>query len=436
MLLPLWKSKKALASTTTAQRIVFFYMPDGVPGISYQGTPSLWHCSGSENNFELTDLLSDLAPFKDKMLFLNGVTMDPVGTALQMHIPGALRLLTGANNAQHISIDQILAQGIAAQDPWNHIYLGAQTSSRNPEVGEHLSYPMPGINIPAQDDPAAAFCDLFGVSAINGDSCGINSTRSFQAIDMAMAELEIFRRSLGGVESHKLDFHLSSLEQLKNRIVTGPELVSNSSCSPPSILSQDYRAWQSSEQSLFPTILRAQIDNMVAAMECGLGRVGLIQCSNHASDLSFHEFPDSELYDSSPSQVITSHIASHYGEPADDSNPFFRTFVLQRKWFLRQFLYLLEQLEQRTELTAEGERTMLDNSIVVLISEISDGNVHSLHNMPFLIAGGGSVLNQGKLLNYDNAAHADLWIALAHAMGEPLQYFGDEGTAPLDGILR
>ena len=69
------------------------------------------------------------------------------------------------------------------------------------------------------------------------------------------------------------------------------------------------------------------------------------------------------------------------------------------------------------------------------MKEISDGNVHSLDNMPFLVAGGGCVLNQGKLLQYDKAAHADLWIALAHAMGEPLQDFGENGSSPLDGIL-
>ena len=80
---------------------------------------------------------------------------------------------------------------------------------------------------------------------------------------------------------------------------------------------------------------------------------------------------------------------------------------------------------------------MLDNSIVVLISEISDGNVHSLDNMPFLIAGGGGGrLHQNKLLSYDDASHADLWIALAHAMGEEIQTFGDDGTGPLDGVLR
>ena len=438
MLLPMWKSQVAHASTGgSAKRIIFFYIPDGVPGVSYNGDPSLWHCSGSEDDFVMPELLSGLSSFKEKMLFFNGVTMDPRKTALQMHIPGALRLLTGADQARNISIDQVLAQGIAAQDPWNLIYLGAQSSSRNPEVGEHISYPIPGVSVPTQDDPAAAFCDLFGISALDGGSCGIDHVRSFRALDGAMAEMERFRNSLGGIESQKIDFHLSSLEQLKNRIVAGPQVMQGGSCTPPSILFDDYRSWQSDEQELFPTILKAQIDNMVSAMECGLGRVGIIQCSNHGSDLAFHRFSDSELYDPNSTNMITSHMGSHYGLPVDESNLFFRTFVSQRRWFVDKFRYLLSELDSRVEFTEQGETTMLDNSIVVLISEISDGNVHSLDNMPFVIAGGGGgALQQNKLLSYDGAAHADLWIALAKAMGEELQTFGDDGTGPLEGVLK
>ena len=437
MLLPLWKSRLAQANTGGgAKRIIFFYIPDGVPGVSYNGDPSLWHCTGSENDFVMPELLSALSPFKEKMLFFNGVTMDPKHTALQMHIPGAQRLLTGAGQAQHISIDQVLAQGIASQDAWNLIYLGAQSSSRNPEVGEHLSYPIPGVSVPTQDDPAAAFCDLFGVSALDGGACGIERSRSVRTLDFAMADMERFRSSLGGLASEKLDFHLSSLEQLKNRIVAGPQPIQGGSCTAPSILFEDYRGWQSDEQELFPTILTAQIDNMVSAMECGLSRVGIIQCSNHGSDLAFHRFPDSELFDPSSTNMVTSHMASHYGSPVDESNLFFRTFVSQRRWFVEKFRYLLSELDTRIEPTAQGETTMLDNSIVVLISEISDGNVHSLDNMPFLVAGGGGgSLRQNKLLSYDGAAHADLWIALAHAMGEELSQFGDNGTAPLEGVL-
>ena len=56
------------------------------------------------------------------------------------------------------------------------------------------------MSVPTQDDPAA-FCDLFGVSALDGGACGIERERSFRALDGAMGEMERFRSSLGGIES-------------------------------------------------------------------------------------------------------------------------------------------------------------------------------------------------------------------------------------------
>ena len=99
---------------------------------------------------------------------------------------------------------------------------------------------------------------------------------------------------------------------------------------------------------------------------------------------------------------------------------------------MEQFAYLLQELESRPE----GSGTMLDNSIVVLCSEVSDGNTHSFDNIPFVIAGnGGGMLRSGKLLEYNKKPHADLWITLAAAMGENLSQFGEDGTGILEGIL-
>ena len=80
---------------------------------------------------------------------------------------------------------------------------------------------------------------------------------------------------------------------------------------------------------------------------------------------------------------------------------------------------------------------MLDQSIVVLCSEVSDGNTHSFDNIPFVIAGGGGgILRTGRLLSYEKEPHAKLWISLAQAMGADLNEFGQDGTGPLDGIIR
>jgi hypothetical protein len=73
----------------------------------------------------------------------------------------------------------------------------------------------------------------------------------------------------------------------------------------------------------FPAVLRAQIDTMVLAMACGLSRVGVIQASQHTSELIMSRFRGTDMYD--PGFDMRSHQASHYGARQDRSNRLFAT---------------------------------------------------------------------------------------------------------------
>ncbi len=79
---------------------------------------------------------------------------------------------------------------------------------------------------------------------------------------------------------------------------------------------------------------------------------------------------------------------------------------------------------------------MLDHSIVVLCTEVCDGNTHLHDDMPFVVAGkGGGSISTGKLISAGGRRHADLWIALAQAMGQSMDGFGDASSGPLPGLL-
>ena len=148
-------------------------------------------------------------------------------------------------------------------------------------------------------------------------------------------------------------------------------------------------------------------------------RVATIQLSHHTSELIMSRFPDTDMYD--PNYDMRSHQASHYGSNHNWESREFKAFVQQRVWFVEQFRYLLEQLHARPE----GNGTMLDNSIVVLCSEVSDGNTHEHHDLPILVAGGGGGrIRGGRFLDVGFRSHGDLWTGLAQAMGSNIQNFG------------
>jgi hypothetical protein len=246
-------------------------------------------------------------------------------------------------------------------------------------------------------------------------------------IDAALSDMNDMRARLGDVEKTKLDLHLEALRDVERRIKgLGAEALPACNQSLGSVSGVD--ATRLYDPGHFPEVLRAQLDLAVQAMACGLTKVAVVQASQHTSELIMSRFPGTPIY--KPGFDMRSHQASHYGVSSD---PKFDEYVKQRTWFATAFAHVLEQLAARPE----GSGTMLDHSLVLLCSEISDGNTHSHDDMPFVLAGGGGgTIRTGRLLDYGGRRHSDLLGSIAHAMGETsIQTYGQGGMGLLPGLL-
>lgn len=437
----------AAPSGDLARRFIVFYFPDGVPGPSEDGSPSLWHPTGGETSFSLPDVLSALEPWREQCVFLNGLSMGPTDSG--SHPGGMKKLLTGVDGGNGRSIDQHLAATVGSNAPFRHLYLGAMANQNNASGDKHLSYPTAGASTPPQDSPLAAFETLFGAALPapqpggaggSGGSPGGSSpqARTASVLDTALTDLDELRAKLGSTEKSKLDLHLESLREVERRVDGLPAAGGGSggttgpapSCDEPYVDTQGIASSNLYDPALFPRVLRAQTDVMVQAMACGLTQVGVLQASHHTSELIMSRFPGTEMHD--PSYDMRSHQASHYGASHDFGKRELSDFVKQRRWFVQQFAYLLEQLAARPE----GDGSMLDYSLVLLCTEVSDGNTHSHDQMPFVLAGGASgAVRTGRLLDLGYHRHADLLVGIAHALGDPLDSFGDASSGPLPGLL-
>jgi hypothetical protein len=85
----------------------------------------------------------------------------------------------------------------------------------------------------------------------------------------------------------------------------------------------------------------------------------------------------------------------------------------------------------------EGERSVLDNSMILFASALSDGNSHNPHRLPVVLGGGaGGRIEAGQHLVYgEDTPLADLYVSMLDAFGTPVERFADS-TGPLRGILR
>jgi hypothetical protein len=405
--------------STAARRLIVFYFPDGVAGASQDGEPSLWHPTGSETGFVLPAVLAPLSPYRDRCVFFRGLSMGPTDSG--SHPGGAKKLLTASDGGNAMSIDHRLASTVGAADPFRHLYLGAMANQNGASGDKHVSYVAPGVTIAPDDDPVAAFARVFAGA---GDTPGDDHGRELSVLDRARTELAALRDRLGTVDRTKLDLHLEAVREVENRIASG------ASCTNATIDDAGITPDTLYAPERFPQILRAQTDLMVQAMACGLTRIGVIQSSHHTSELIMSRFPGTPMYD--PSFDMRSHQASHYGPRHDPARREFRDFVAQRLWWVEQLAYLLGELAARPE---DGA-TMLDHSLVLCCTEVCDGNTHLHDDMPFILAGGGSgTIRAGRLHDAGGRRHADLLIAIAHALGDPIASFGDSSSGPLPGLL-
>jgi hypothetical protein len=424
-----WLRREAYAAPAQAQRFIVLYFPDGVLGPSQAGEPSRWHCTGGELDFTLSPQLQPLTSHRGDCIFFNGLSMGPTDSG--SHPGGAKKLLTGRDGGNGESIDHFLSRSAGAQAPWQHLYLGAMANQNNASGDKHIVYPTAGQTIPPEDDPKRAFSRLFASVSTMPGMPPPNNDAKLSVLDGVLADLNALRARVSGSERAKIDLHLDAVREVENRVKTmGSVPMMPQSCGAPLSLSAVDEA-QLYEPAKFGDIARAQIDVMVTAMACGLTQVGTLQLSQHTSELLMSRMPGTEMFD--PSFDMRSHQASHYGDRQDFTKREVKAFDQQIRWFVSQFGYLLDQLKARPE---PSGGTMLDTSVVLLCSEICDGNTHSHDNMPFVLGGKGSGrLRTGRLVQPSYARHGDLLAAIATSMGQPVQGWGDASGGPLGGVL-
>jgi hypothetical protein len=127
--------------------------------------------------------------------------------------------------------------------------------------------------------------------------------------------------------------------------------------------------------------------------------------------------------------VRESHHNTSHHENKEIKIKQYKTIV---RWHVGQFVYLLERLRA----VQEGERTLLDNSMILFGSSFSDGNSHNPNNIPLLLGGraAGRIAGGRHLASPRNTPMCNLHLAMLDGMGMPAPRFGDS-TEPLRGLL-
>jgi hypothetical protein len=257
-----------------------------------------------------------------------------------------------------------------------------------------------------------AFERLMRVSQPNSDS----AERDLQLLDRVLGDAKKLRQKLGTADRHRMDEYLSSVRSLEQRI---------------EVSSQADRDWHplaafDPAQKPEPGIprehavhVRLMMDIIALAFQTDTTRVATFMFGNSVSGKNF-SFLDG---------VRGGHhdISHHEDDPEK-----LRQYHLITKWHIEQYAYLLRRLRDMKE----EESNVLDSSMILLGNELRDGNSHSPHNLPLVLAGraNGRIASGQHLVFERDSPIANLYTCMLDAFGAPVERFADS-TGRLPGVL-
>lgn len=409
-----WADEQKADSKTAPNRMAFIYVPNGKNMVDW--TPEK---EGSE--FELPPILQPLAPVKEKLLVLTGLTADKArahgdgggdhARALGAFLTGAQpRKTDGTDIRAGISVDQVAASRVGRKTRLASLEMGCEHGAMagNCDSGYSCVYSSTMAwrsatqPLPKEVNPKLVFERLF--SSVPNAKRAERDARRKSILDFVREDSKDLAGKLGVNDVRKLDEYFASVRDIELRIERAEKL--------PPVKTPDY-AVPTGIPAAYDEHIRLMCDLMVLAFQADVTRVITCVMANEGSNkpYKFIDVPEGH------------HDLSHHGNDAAKKEKIRKINLFHT----RQLAYLLEKLNT----TPEGDGTLLDNAMIAYGSGNSDGNAHNHDNLPVLLAGGGcGTLNTGRHIRYAKETPLNnLWLSMLNRMDVDVAQLGDSSGA-------
>jgi hypothetical protein len=415
----------ALAFSTVPKnpvRLGFLYMPNGV-------NTEYWYPKEVGRDFALTPTLAPLSDVKDKLVVMTNL-WNQNSKGGDGHYVKESAILTcqtikktpGADIRNGTSVDQLAAQKVAHETPLPSIELGVTPVAIGVDAvvgytriyGSHIAWSNPTTPLAREINPASVYERMYrAASGAGADSAKMDTL----LLDRVLGHARQLRTELGAADKQRLDEYLTTMRSLEQRIerASGPQ---KSTWKPR--VKMDPKGGPAEKPQDHAEHVRLMMDMMATAFQTDTTRVCTFMFGNAVSEVSFRFVPGVDS---------GHHETSHHGKNPDK----LRQYQLISQWHVAQYAYLLNKLASMKE----GDSTVLDNSMVMFASALSDGDKHDPHNLPLVVAGGGGGrVDTGQHLVFSpDSPLANLYVSMLDAFGAPVERFADS-TGPLQGFLK
>ena len=411
-------SRLALAAGAPQLKVVFAVIPDGFGVDSFGGYDrGLWFPEAGgvadTNNFQLNELSSHLAAYKNQAVFLKGLI---VGSGTGGH--NAWTTILRDSNSSQTSIDLLLGEKLRGTSALTkRLYSGPHAT-----VGAawNVSYDGSKMVVP-EINPYQLFDQVYGTSSNTTVSSPTKSRAHL--FDQANTRLQALRSNLGGSQRAKLDTHLDAIEQVVTDLNASVPMAGG--CNPGD--AEPISGLISTSADFRDEVTRAHSNIVASALSCGSSRVATVQIGRSADPVAIK----------SVSSTRNPHDCAHrYGSVAEWRD--------SRAWYVKQVKYLLDKLNAMPDPDSPSD-SLLEHTLVVLTSEMADGAPEHMQDVPVTLIGGAS-----GLLNHEGGRFKDLyelgershwamgkavdmqrvWATIGRAAGIEVPYSGNINSIP------
>ncbi len=380
-------SRQSEAAGVATRRVIFVYVPDGTPG----GSSSSFLPSA---NLTLQKCSAPLEMVKQQCVFFKDLEIvGGGGHGNTQRVLGAFA--PGVKGTIDFALDAV----VGATSPIASLRLGVRTGNKDPISARGYTGATDYL-----DNPQAAFEKLFGGSV---DSSPIGAKREKRILDINQAALSSIKTKLGAYELQRLEQHEAAIAKLKTDIDGAASGAVPAGCTKPT-WNPGTRSTASMDSN-FTDLFALQTENIVLAMKCNITRIATVQIGTHQSDFG-----------------VTGLSGDYHGAVHGGN---LNAYADYRAYFSERMAYLIKRLAE-TDDPSGGK--LLDNTLILQVTDMGDGGAHSGSDAPMMMAGGGTAVKRGQVISVAN--HHMLLDTVSQYMGV-YDVIPKYATAPAAGIL-
>lgn len=398
----------ALASTAAARRprLGFFYFPHGA-------VMERWTPEAAGRDFSLNFINEALTPFRDQLTVVSNLGNKPAESrAVHALVPATWLSCTHPRETlePHMAptVDQIAAQYIGQETPWPSLETATAQGQGAGSACERgygctytgtLSFRNATTPLPIESNPRRLFLRLFG----QGDSASERQFLTEQTssiLDMISGEVAALGRRLGPADRNTLNDYLESVREIERRVQNNAQgdLAKLTLPDVPGATSDN-----------FDEHLRLMFDLILLAYQGNLTRVQSFMMAPEVSEQTYNHIGVPDAFHA---------ISHHANDPAKKE----RLSRIQ-KYHTDVFADFLAKMQK----IPDGDGNMLENSMLLFGSNMSNSNAHNQFPLPTAILGrGGGRLRGGQHIQFaERTPLANLLLTMLQRADVPIEKVGD-----------